>query len=58
MVWCAVCRAQSTIQAVSAAAAATFAVSDLIIVINLFYHPLQYSQVKAILYFNSLRMIW
>ena len=35
------------VQALSALGAATFAISDLIIVINLFYHPLQYSQERA-----------
>ena len=54
MVWCAICRAESPVQAVSAVAAATFAVSDLIIVINLFYHPLQYSQVKIMLHLDLL----
>ncbi len=43
--WCAISRAENLIQAVSAVSAATFAVSDFLIVINAFYHPLVYSQV-------------
>ena len=45
MVWCAISRAQNCIQMFSAVSAASFAVSDFIIVVNLFYQPLVYSQV-------------
>jgi uncharacterized membrane protein YhhN len=48
MVWCAICRAETSIQMISAVSAAMFAISDLIIVVNLFYYPMVHSQVIRI----------
>ena len=46
------------VQALSALGAATFAISDLTIVINLFYHPLQYSQVRAFINANPVNFVF